>query len=145
MSVDRQAIQTGWFKLDSQERTYCPLVLNQSFGHVMEALKRLFSRCWTFENGTYAHLLQHRENNAPADDKPSQNGWDYDSNCRRIEPIVPFDPTTFDRNQLWNIDEMGQIPQRSQEQGHDRSAHPSVSWAANGQLAEHFCCRSLAG
>ena len=77
--------------------------------------------------------------NPPPDDRPRQNGWDYDDYQLETAGLIPFNPYKFDRSTALNIAEMGQIAADFlQLEGTVRSEHPSVSWAGHGAEAAWY-------
>ncbi len=140
MSIDGQTIQTGLAELGLTGRDVAVHSSLSSFGHVIggaeTVVRALLNVCGTVLMPTFCSIGR---TNAPADDRPAQNCWDYQARDREMEPIVPFDPTAFDRTSALDVDEMGQIPAALLRHTDTiRSQHPSVSWAANGPLAEHY-------
>lgn len=68
----------------------------------------------------------------PENDRPKQNGWDYENYHTSPDNVTPFDPDTFGNDSEIDRD-MGVIPRTMlKAPGTIRSKHPSVSWAANG-------------
>lgn len=77
--------------------------------------------------------------NPPPEDRPIQNGWDYDD-YREPTPEKPFDPASFNPASGLDINMMGKIPESMlRAEGTVRSLHPTVSWAANGPESAWYC------
>ncbi len=77
----------------------------------------------------------------PPDDRPSRNATNYEEWLAAVgdRKVLPFDPDSFDQDSEIDQEEMGIIPTHFlKHPGSLRSKHPSVSWGANGEDAEHF-------
>ena len=138
--VDGQTIQTDLAELGLTGSDVAVHSSLRSFGQVSggaeTVVDALLNVCGTVLVPTFCGIGR---TNAPAGDRPAQNAWDYDASDPRTEPIEPFDPAIFDRTSSMDVAEMGQIPAALlQHPGTVRSQHPSVSWAANGSLAQHY-------
>ena len=138
MSTDEHAIHTGLRALGLTGKDVAVHSSLSAFGHVTggaESVTRaLTGVCRTVLMPTFCGIGR---TNAPADDRPEQNAWDY--LARRTEPVERFDPGTFGRTSALDVEEMGQIPAALLRLPDTvRSHHPSVSWAANGALATCF-------
>ena len=110
-----------------------------SFGHVMggasAVVEGILKACGTVLMPAFCGLGRC---NAPPNDRPSQNAWNYDAQPARGH-ISPFDPATFDLLSEIDTDEMGRIPAAFLAQDDTvRSQHPSVSWAANGPRSQEY-------
>ena len=110
----------------------------KSFGHVddgaISVASALINICRNVMAPSFCEIGR---TNPPMDDRPLQNGWDYDSRLIDVEDIVSFDPDTFGISSDINVSEMGQISRSLLlAPGTVRSMHPSVSWCCNGPDAE---------
>ena len=145
MRISAQAVQTGLAELGLTGQDVAVHSSLSSFGHVIggaeTVIRALLHVCGTVLMPTFCGIGR---TNAPADDRPAQNAWDYQEYNSETEPIVPFDPTAFDRTSGLDVDEMGQIPAALLRHTDTvRSQHPSVSWAANGPLARCYTSAHL--
>jgi len=74
----------------------------------------------------------------PENERPKQNGCDYEDFHIALEDVIPFEPDTFGNDSEIDHD-MGIIPRTMLKiPGTVRSKHPSVSWAANGSNATFY-------
>ena len=112
----------------------------RSFGHAVGGAQAVVDAfinvCSTILMPSFCELGR---TNPPQDDRPIQNGWDYNGYTRDSDGLIPFDPSTFNANSEINIAEMGNIPAAFlKTKDTKRSKHPSVSWAAHGPFAEWY-------
>lgn len=140
MKVDEQVIQVGLSELRLTDQDVAIHSSLKSFGHVVggarTVVRALLDVCGTVLMPTFCGIGR---TDPPPDDRPVQNGWDYQTYHYAPKVIVPFDPATFDRTSEVDVAEMGQISAAFlQEKDTVRSQHPSVSWAGNGPLARYY-------
>lgn len=117
----------------------------RAFGHVDGGAKSVVSALLNVgRNVMMPTFCQIGRTNPPPDDRPLQNGWDYESYRIDSADFTAFDPEAFGIESEINVSEMGQIPKALlQATGSVRSMHPSVSWCCNGPdaewlMADHF-------
>jgi len=140
MKIDGQAIQVGLSELRLTDQNVAVHSSLNSFGHVVggarTVVRALLDVCGTVLMPTFCGIGRA---DPPPDDRPVQNGWDYQTYHHATTEIVPFNPATFDRTSEVDVAEMGQISAAFlQEKDTVRSQHPSVSWAGNGPLARYY-------
>lgn len=140
MRINGQTIQSGLSELGLTGQDVAVHSSLRSFGYVIggaeTVVHALLKVCGTVLIPTFCGIGR---TNPPPDDRPLQNGWDYEAYHHKTETIVPFDPTTFDRTSDVDVAEIGQIPAALlQCEDTIRSQHPSVSWAGNGPMARYY-------
>ena len=111
MRIGGQALQTGLAELGLRGQDVAVHSSPNSFGHVIggaeTGVRALLDVCGTVLMPTFCGIGR---TNAPAEDRPAQNAWNYQECDSEPEPIVPFGPTAFDRTSGLDVDEMGRIP-----------------------------------
>ena len=132
-------IQTGLIALGLEGKVVEVHSSLSSFGHVEggaeTVVRALLNVCATVLVPTYSII---GATNPPENDRPRQNGWDYED--YRIPPgdVIPFDPDTFGVDSHI-FDYLGIIPLTLlRTRGTIRSKHPSGSWSANGDGAADY-------
>jgi len=140
MSVNEVAIRAGLCELGLKDKDVAVHSSLKSFGDVTggayTVIRALLDVCGTVLMPTFCEIGR---TNPPLEDRPLQNGWDYQGYRIDTTDTSPFDPDTFDETSELNVGEMGRIPAEFlKADGTVRSKHPSVSWAANGPLAEWY-------
>lgn len=145
MDTDRRLIEAQLIELGLSGRDVAVHASLRSFGHVNggadTVVQALLGVCGTVLMPTFCGIGR---TNAPDGDRPEQNAWDYSSGGIEADPVMPFDPATFDRTSDLDVAEMGQIPVALLRQPNTfRSQHPSVSWAANGPRATDYTADHL--
>lgn len=147
MNVNEAEIEAGLHELGLQGRDLAVHSSLKSFGHVdggvktvIRALQRV---CGTVLMPAFCEIGR---TNPPPDDRPSQNGWDYNGYRINTDRITPFSLEAFNETSEVNVSEMGCIAAEFlRSDGTVRSKHPSVSWAANGPLARWYVSDHAAG
>jgi len=140
MSMNEETIKAGLRELGLKDQDVAVHSSLKSFGHVtggaQTVIRALLNVCGTVIMPTFCEIGR---TNPPLEDRPAQNGWDYQGYQKDTTDITPFDPDTFGKTSELNVREMGRIPAEFVcADGTVRSKHPSVSWAANGPLAEWY-------
>ena len=140
MNVDRPSIEEGLRKLGLSG---CDVEVHSSlssFGNVIggpkTVIRALLQVCGTVLMPSFCEIGR---TNPPSDDRPPQNGWDYDSHSVDTFCMTPFDASEFDQSSKINVSEMGRIADKFLRfPGTVRSKHPSVSWSANGPRSQWY-------
>ncbi len=140
MNVEQSTIEMGLRKLDLVGCNVAVHSSLSSFGNVIggpgTVIRALLRVCRTVLMPSFCEIGR---TNPPPDDRPSQNGWDYDSYSFDMSSTTPFDGSLFDEMSEINVTEMGRIAADFLRfSGTVRSKHPSMSWAANGPRSQWY-------
>jgi aminoglycoside N3'-acetyltransferase len=140
MEVTRATIESGLVELGLRGQNIAVHSSLRSFGHVVggaeTVIEALLNTCATVLMPSFCGVGR---TNPPPDDRPSQNGWTYNDYKINTDGLSAFDPATFDTSSEIDVEDMGVIPATFLKiAGTIRSAHPSVSWSANGPSADLF-------
>ena len=131
--VNKEQIKGGLIELGLESKAVAVHSSLSSFGYVEggaeTVVRALLNVCATILVPSYSTIGR---TSPPENDRPKQNGWDYENYHISSENVTPFEPSTFDCDSEIDRD-MGVIPKTIlQTPGTSRSKHPSGSWAANG-------------
>ena len=138
--VNQATIKAGLHELGLRNQDMAVHSSLTSFGYVTGGAQAVIQAsldvCGTVLMPTFCEIGR---TNPPPEDRPDQNGWDYEAYRVDTTDIAPFDPNAFDKTTGLNVSEMGRIPAEFLRlDGTVRSKHPSVSWAASGPDAEWY-------
>ena len=138
-TVNQNQIEAGLIELGLEGKAIEVHSSLSSFGDVEggaeTVVHALLNVCSTVLAPTYSGIGRI---SPPGNDRPTQNGTNYDDFYISPEDVTPFDSETFGADS--EIDpEMGVIPKTILQTPETiRSKHPSVSWAVNGRNAAFY-------